>query len=161
MTEATKKKAPSRPTKDISRAARPEHRVPIHGMRDKLTVRGKNPDFEYRWVRDTNEDGARIFEFHNAGWDFVQSDSGVQIGQSLVYKTENVGSIIRVPSGDGEYMYLMFIPKELYDADQAEKAYAIDELERQIIEPQEDDGQYGRNKLDFKIGKIGEDENLR
>lgn len=153
---ATKKKVATRK----SRANRGPDRVPVSGSRDILTVQGKNPDFEYRWVRDKDEDGQRIFAFHQAGWDFVDS-SEVRVGSSLVYKTENVGSIIRTPSNDGGYLYLMSIPKELYDEDQARKQQEINEIESQIFAPKDDEGQYGSTKRTFHIGKLGEDENLK
>ena len=159
MTE-TAKTANRTSKKNFSRANRGADRIPVSGQREILTVYGKNPDLAYRWVRSSDEEGSRIFAFHQAGWDFVQAGE-VKIGQSLVYKTENVGSIIRTPSKDGGYLYLMCIPKELYDEDQARKAAEIDETERQIFAPETDEGQYGKTKQTFHIGKVGEDDNLK
>ena len=159
MTEAAKKTV-NRKSTEVSRANRGPDSVPVSGQRDILTVHNKDPNFEYRWVRDKAEDGARIFAFHQAGWDFVEAGT-VRVGSMLVYKTENVGSIIRTPSNDGGYLYLMSIPKELYDEDQARKAQSIKEVEDQIFRPKDDEGQYGNTKQTFHIGKLGEDENLK
>lgn len=149
------------PSQVEGRASRPQERIPVGGMRDKLTVRGQRDDLSYRWVKDDNEDGSRIFEFLRAGWNFVQS-TDVIIGQKSVYKTENVGSIVRHPAGDGEYLFLMAIPIEWYNEDQAAKQASIDALEAQILRPsnEEDDGQYGKNELKFGLGRQGEDTNL-
>ena len=38
-------------------------RVPVDGMRDIMTVRGKDPAFKYRWVADTDEKGSRIWKY--------------------------------------------------------------------------------------------------
>lgn len=123
--------------------ARPE-RINMSDFRDKLTVKGTDPDYEYRWVKDASENGQRILMFTSAGWDFVTSESGVVIGQSQVYKSDNVGSIIRQPAGEGEYLYLMKILKEWYDEDKLQGQKRIDELEGSMArdtgkEPGQDD----------------------
>lgn len=156
---ATKKTA-DRPSAVQSRAARPEDRVPVGGVRDILTVVGQRDDLSYRWVKDTHEDGPRIFNFNRGGWDFVQAKD-VKVGKFSVYTTENVGSIVRHPDGAGEYLFLMCIPKELYDEDQARKLELINLAEQELMRPKEDDGQYGESKISFKFGRIGEDDNLK
>lgn len=150
---ADKKEATSRPSTESKRRKRPENRVPVSGTRDVLTVYGKDPDLEYRWVSDKSEDGARIYVFTRAGWFFVPSDE-VEIGESNVYKSENYGSIVRQPDGGGSYLYLMAIEKDLYLEDQKAKQEEIAEEERAITRERDeevDDGQYGKNKLGFDL----------
>lgn len=123
-------------------------RVPVSGNRDILTVDGKDPSFQYRWVLDASEDGQRIIRFTKAWWDLVRSDDGQHtVGQDMVYKTENVGSIIRVPAGSGKFYYLMRIPKEYYVEDQKSKAQEISEREKAMTQTDNDNGQYGNIKL--------------
>lgn len=132
----------------ISRAQRPDERIPVGGHRDKLTVRGLDPAYAYRWVEDENESGQRIFTFKTGGWDFAPTD-GLRIGQSFVYSSDSIGSIARKPSG-GMYMYLMRIPKELHEQDQKDKQKRITEDEKQMLRPRDvenDDGQYGGGSL--------------
>lgn len=136
------------------RAERPKIRVPVNGQRDKLSVYGLSPDFFYRFVKDNSEDGQRIFTFLRAGYDFVQADE-VTVGQEVVYSTENVGSIVRQPAGDGTYLYLMKLPMALHQEDERAKAAEIDSLERQMTRarnPDDDENKnYGSNKLSYEI----------
>lgn len=148
----TPKRGRGRPRKDerVDQRVRPE-RVPVGGHRDLLTVRGKEDDYEYRWVLAKNEDDTRIMEFLSAGYEFCAADKHA-IGQDNVYQTKNVGSIVRKPSGDGQYLYLMRIYKEWYEEDQAAKSQKLKEKERSITRERDpenkgDDGQYGNIKL--------------
>ena len=130
--------------------ARPRKRTPVSGQRDILTVMGKNPEFEYRWVSDKDDAGARIFVFKEAGYEFVQMEEVSGIGENNVYTTDNVGSIVARPDGSGRYLFLMKIRKEWYDEDQVAKANQIDETELSIKRKRAasaDDGQYGEVKL--------------
>lgn len=143
-----------RPKKDQSRVdtnARPRQRVPVHGSRDILTIlSGKDPAFHYRYIKDVQEDGARILRFLNAGYEFVRSDEeSLQIGQNHVMKTKEHGSIVAVKEGAGN-LYLMKIKREWYDEDQAAKEQSIKDTERMITRKRDektDDGMYGQPKL--------------
>lgn len=133
----------------VTRKARPLDRIPVGGRRDKLTVQGLDPAYSYRWVLDKDENGQRIFEFIEGGWDFVSAD-GLRVGQNYVYNSENVGSIVRRPGGNGEWLYLMRIPKEYYEADQKVKEMDLKETEKQMARErniEDDDGQYGGGKV--------------
>lgn len=147
------------PSKNQSRASRPRKRVPVSGFRDILTVLGKDPDYEYRWVKDGDERGQRIWRFQQAAYDFVRDDDVEGIGADYVYKSEDLGSIIRVPAGKnepGQYLYLMKIPKEFYDEDQAEKEEQVKRKEQLTVrerEPGMDDGQYGSGTLTSSLYK--------
>lgn len=153
MSASKAKKISGSPTENQSRVAgsksRPK-RVPISGDRDVLTVVGKDKDFEYRWVRDTTESGSRIFRFLQAAYEFVDATKGVHgIGDSFVYETHDMGSLVRKPAGGGEYLFLMRIPKEFYEEDAKAKANEIYEQEQDIVRERDphsqgDDGQYGK-----------------
>ncbi|MCK4830157.1 hypothetical protein KA005_81315 [bacterium] len=149
----TVKRGRGRPRKnDVNRATevsgRPDVRVPVSGNRDILTIAGKDPAFEYRFVLDNSEDGQRIQKFKAAWWDLVNGSDGQHIvGQNMVYKTNNVGSIIRVPAGNSQFYYCMRIPKEYYKQDQTQKQNEITEREKAITQTDSDNGQYGNIKL--------------
>jgi len=132
-------------------------RVPVGGIRDIMTVYGKDPAFKYYWVKDAHEDGSRIARFKRGGYEFVRQESDGEhyvIGEEAVYKSQKHGSIIRLPTGNGEYSYLMKLPMEYHLEDKAAKADAILEMEDQITgqgsshgrEPNED-GVYGNVKF--------------
>jgi hypothetical protein len=142
----------SGPVANGSRADRPEGRVPVDGNRDVLTVYNKDPSFMYRWVKDAGHTGSRVQRFINAGYDFVSKDSGVKVGQTNVYTVENIGSIVTQPAGEGEFLFLMSIPKEWYEEDQKAKSNEIDKTEAQIERKRDpnkksDDGMYGETKI--------------
>lgn len=152
-----KKKTSGSPAPHQSRAqgtsSRP-NRTPVSGNRDILTVAGKDPDFVYRWVKDTSEDGQRIMTFLQAAYEFVDASSAKQhgIGANNVYNATDVGTLIRKPAGDGEYLYLMRIPREFYEEDKAAQQQEITRQERQITRERDphskgDDGQYGSIKI--------------
>lgn len=149
----TVKRGRGRPRKnDVSRAedvsGRPRVRVPVSGNRDILTIVGKDPAFEYRFVLDGSENGQRIQKFKQAWWELVDGSDGQHtVGQDMVYKTENVGSIIRVPAGNSKFYYCMRIPKEYYKQDQDAKQTDIAEREKAIIQTDSDNGQYGNINL--------------
>ena len=64
MTEKTVNKAPS---------GRP-NRKPV-GFRNRLAVFDKDPNFEYRWVSSRMNNGSRIQECLDAGYEFVQKSA--------------------------------------------------------------------------------------
>lgn len=132
-------------------------RVPVGGIRDIMTVYGKDPAFKYYWVKDAHEDGSRIARFKRGGYEFVRQENDRDeyvIGEEAVYKSKHNGSIIRLPTGNGEYSYLMRISMEFHLEDKAAKAEALLELEDQITgqgssqgrEPN-DEGVYGNVKF--------------
>ena len=131
-------------------------RVPVDGMRDIMTVRGRDPAYEYRWVADSDEKGSRIWKFKRGGWDLVKLDeeeAKLTIGQESVYKSKEDGTLCRLHTGDGAYSYLMRIKKEWYDEDQDNKAASIRETEAGIIGEQSsqgeaNNGQYGSVKFE-------------
>lgn len=124
-------------------------RVPVSGNRDLLTVLGKDPNYHYRWVIDGDERGQRLWKFTRAGYEHVKS-SEVEIGEDMVFKSDNVGSIVRYPAGNGTYLYLMKIPREWYQEDQKIKEQTIEEEEVNSLRERDlvkDDGMYGGGKL--------------
>jgi len=129
------------------------NRVPVSGLRDILTVYGKNPDFSYRFVEDADERGSRIQRFLRGGWNFTRAGERdeISVGQECVYKSKQDGSIVRYNTGGGRYSYLMQIPMKLFKEDQRAKEASIAEQEQAIVgkRPTKGDelGQYGEVKL--------------
>ena len=147
----TVKRGRGRPRKNVDNRAeevsgRPRQRVPVSGNRDILTIEGKDPDYVYRFILDGSEDGQRIQKFKAAGYDLVSSD-GHSVGQDMVYKTNNVGSIIRVPAGNSKFYYCVRIRKEWYKEDQSLKQGEILDREKAITRTDSENGQYGNIKL--------------
>ena len=129
------------------------------GRSDIISVEGMDPNFEYRLVKDVMVEseekekalvarpGQRIMKFIDDGWEFVQGDE-VVIGGNYEYKTGNLGSLVKVPAGQDEYLYLMKIKKEWFEADKAELAKErlnIDELQTEDAHAR---GLYGSVKFE-------------
>jgi hypothetical protein len=139
-----KERTPEKPVR-TARAERPK-RVPISGTRDLLTVEGKDPNFHYRWFSDKNETGQRIHRAKLAGYELVLSEE-VRVGDAAVFKSSNVGSIVRVPDGrSGNYLYLMKLPQEWREEDLQDRANRNKETEN-LISQTRDEGQYGEVKI--------------
>ena len=129
-----------------------QERVPVDGMRDVMTVYGKDTDrYSYRWVEDSDEKGSRMWKFKRGGWELVyvdNEDSAISVGDEAVYKTKDNETIVRLHTGEGRYSYLMRIKKEYFLEDKAAKEVSIRETEEGIFVSQTsqgdaNDGQYG------------------
>ena len=92
--------------------------------------------------------------FLEAGWTFTDP-STVKIGQNFVYKTESTGSVVRVPAGQGEFLYLMQIRKEWYDEDQIAKQQNIINIEQDLTK---NIGRDGNSEGVYGSVKIGQQE---
>ena len=150
---AKPKRAPGRPRKETSQGFRVDrrNRVPVSGDRDILTIKNQDPNYHYRWVLDRDERGTRIMKFLRAGYDFVRYDEGIEVGDDMVYASDNVGTIVRYANSDGRFLFLMKIPMEFHEDDLEIKHQEIDEIEESIKNPKIE-GKYGS----VKIGKFGD-----
>lgn len=101
-------------------------RAPISG-RNVLSVKGKDPNYEYRFVNDT---GDRVAMFKDHDWETVPA-SEVRIGDSRIDQASSEGSIAQasINRNTREKAVLMRIPKDWYADDQRAKQVKIDELE--------------------------------
>lgn len=121
-------------------AKRKPRRTAINGTRNVLTVSGKEPDFMYRIV---NDDGDRISQFEEMGYEIVK-DQNVKVGDRRIANPTKEGSPIQVSVGGGTKAFLMRIPKEWYDEDQAAKAKRVDELEKGTLKEAREAADYGK-----------------
>ena len=127
----------------VAKFAEKKKRVPV-GLRDPMAMsQDLDPRFNYRFVRNTR---GRVDKFIEGGYEMVTGDA--RIGDPNIAKASNMGSAFSIPSGDNEdRVYLMRIPKEFYDEDQAAKQAKIDETEQQLKQRPKDQGLEGEIKL--------------
>jgi len=125
---------------------RPQRRTPMSG-RNVLTVSNKKDGFTYRIVNDVDADGDRIAMFQDRGWE-LETNSEVRIGDKRAGKPSTTGTPIRAHVGGGMYGYVMRIPTELYEEDQAMKLAEVDETETQIFDTAKSGADYGTVKLE-------------
>ena len=117
-------------------------RTPV-GQRNILTVKGKDPAFEYRIVNDVED---RITQFQEAGYEIVQSDS-VDVGDKRASNGTSIGSAKQLSVGQGTKAFVMKIKKEWYDEDQRAKQRQIAATESAIKEPSLNGSDYGNVKV--------------
>ncbi len=115
--------------KPVEKRVERKERIPVNGARDILTVRNKDPNFEYRWVNDTP---GRLQRFMDGGWEVVTDD--LQVGQKSVDSPSKLGSAITKNVGRSTVGVLMRVPKEWYDEDQMAKQDKVDALEASMQE---------------------------
>jgi hypothetical protein len=99
-------------------------RTPV-GVRNVLTVGGKEPGFEYRIVNDT---GDRVEQFKSAGYEVV-SAKDVTVGDRRITAASAEGTAATVSVGGGVKGVVMRINKEWYEEDQARKQSDVDQTE--------------------------------
>lgn len=111
-------------TGKAQRRERPS-RPDINGRRDVLTVKNKDPEYEYRWVNDVE---GRIQDYMSAGWELAKGDE--EIARKGIADPLPSGSVKRKPVGGGVEAVLMRIYKDWYDEDQTRKADYVNQIER-------------------------------
>lgn len=110
----------------------------IGDTRDILTVQGKDPNYEYRWV---NDDRGRVQRMIEAGYDVVQ-DEGLVIGSN---QDKDPGTGYSVPVNKlGTKGVLMKIRKEYAEEDRKARAQDIKKREEALFRSERNaDGRYG------------------
>lgn len=121
-------------------SGRPQ-RTPV-GQRNILTVKGKEPGYEYRFVNDVDD---RIEQFKEAGYELVPDDAA-KVGDKRVNAASATGSVKEVSVGQGTKAYLMRIKSEYFEEDKARKLAQVKEIERATT-AKALDGTYGELKL--------------
>lgn len=117
-----------------SKANRPE-RTPL-GARNRLSFKGQDPNYVYRVINDVDD---RLEAAKEAGYDFVLDGN---LGDKRAAEGGKVDSRVSKPVGNGIRGYLMRIPREYYETDQAEKMRKVDESEH-AMRPNKNKGEYG------------------
>ena len=126
-------------TKTVERV----RRTSINGVRNKLTVRGKDEGYEYRHVLDID---GRVEDLTERGYEIVES-KGIEVGDKRVAAASNTGSVVTTNSGDGRKLILMRIKKEYYEEDQKTKAAIVNATEEQLRGQASTNGLTGNIKL--------------
>jgi hypothetical protein len=125
----------------------PERRVrrtPL-GQRNVLSVSGKEPGYEYRFVNDTSD---RVAQFQEAGWELVPQ-AGVRIGDKRVGTPTAEGSQAQASVGGGDKAYLMRIRSDWFQEDQARKQEYVNATEA-ATKQEALDGTYGKLDLNSR-----------
>ena len=113
-------------------------RVPINGLRDKLTVKGIPEDLHACWVNDYNVD-----RFKEAGYSFWNGSAVV--GDNHVDGNSGLTSgVISKNVGNDVTAYVMVIPVEIYEQDKKELEQEVAAKESILFRSQKQaEGRYG------------------
>lgn len=122
-------------------------RIPLR-QRNVLTVEDKfkREDFEYRFVNDRED---RISIFEDAGWEKVMDDQRViEVGDDSIRREKRDGTPVTKNVGGGQVAFLMKIPKDIYDEEQAIKQREIEQSEEAMRQAAlNEKGRYGKVKF--------------
>lgn len=139
------KRGPGRPPnaeRGRNRVDTRKERIPLGAPVQKLHAEAR-PGYVRRWV---NDEPGRISQAQNGGYSFVADQT--KVGTGSEDGNTDMGSAVSrvVDRRTGQRAFLMEIPKDFYDADQAEKQKRIDAIDGAIktgnINRQADDGRY-------------------
>ncbi len=122
----------------IKTPAKRVRRGPVEG-KNKLRVKGKDPNFEYRIVNDIDD---RVNDFLERGW-ILDTQEDIRVGDSRIDDNSRLGKVRQISVGGGVKAVLMKIEKEFYDEDQEAKQKHVDRSE-QAMRPNPNDGTYGK-----------------
>lgn len=128
---------------NIRVSKRDGRRTPINGVRNILTVQGKEPGYEYRVV---NDEGDRVAQFESMGYEIV-TDQTIKVGDRRVANPTKEGSAVQVSVGGGVKAYVMRIKKEFYDEDQAAKQVRVNEQEADMKKTARNSADYGKLEI--------------
>jgi hypothetical protein len=117
-------------------------RASINGVRNVLTVSGKDPDYVYRVV---NDDGDRVAQMQERGYEIV-TDNNVTVGERRVANPTQEGSPVMASVGGGKKAYVMRIRKDWHGEDQAAKAAQVAQTEG-AMQSSAKEGMYGKLEL--------------
>ncbi len=119
----------------------PERRVrrsPVEG-KNKLNVKGKDPNYVYRVVNDQDD---RVHDMIERGYD-IDLDENIRVGDSRIDDVSRLGKVRQVSVGGGQKAIVMKIRKDWYDEDQAMKAELVKRSE-DAMRPVPSEGTYGK-----------------
>lgn len=125
----------------VNRSDRPK-RVPINGLRDILSVKGKEDGYHYCWVTD-----AYVAKYELAGYDYVTHE--VVVGDRRINAGAQIGAKVSMPVGNGTTGYLMRCPQEVYEEERSYVESLTDEQESAMRDASKESGRYG----EVRIGK--------
>lgn len=103
-------------------------RKPLSGFRLKLDAPSRE-GYQRRWINDT---GNRLREAQEGGWTFVNDETALTASHTDTADTRVSVIAGRHEAGGVMHAYLMEIPQEWYDEDQAAKEQELDEIDEAL-----------------------------
>lgn len=122
-----------------SKAVNRPKRTPL-GARNRLSFGNQDPNYTYRVINDVDD---RLKLAQEAGYEFVHGSD--KLGDERAAEGGAIDTRVSKPVGNGVRGFLMRIPKEFYNEDQATKMKAVEETEKAMApaKKRDIDGAYG------------------
>lgn len=118
-------------------------RSPVEG-RNRLKIRGLDPNYEYRVVNDVDD---RVAHLLDRGYEF-ELDPDIRVGDSYIDENSRLGKVRMISVGGGIKAVLMRIRKDWYEEDQLSKQEYVRKTE--LAMRPNPDGQYGKIEVTRK-----------
>lgn len=117
-------------------------RTPLN-VRNRLSVRDKDPNYVYRIVNLTDAHGGdRLQDFIEQGYEIDPVNNG-KVGDKRVDAGKGVGSIPEFSVGQGRKAVVMRQKKEWFEEDQAAKQAIVDASEQTMRNDAKNKSDYG------------------
>jgi len=119
----------------------PERRVkrnPVEG-RNRLAVKGKDPNYEYRIVNNTDD---RVNDMLDQDWE-IDLTEDIRVGDGRIDDIGKLGKARLLSVGGGIKAVVMRKRKEWFDEDQVAKQDYVNRTEA-AMRPNPNDGTYGK-----------------
>lgn len=147
-------------TEKKSSLVMPEKRERKHGTRlfgepsDKMLVENKQLGWHYVWVEDA---GINLKEALDVGYEFVRKDDPEIVASDDVTGTSGAdmsNNISRIVNSWGTVNYLMRIPQEWYDEDEAERDAKRNAFTKAKLDEARFEGELEyKNKTEVRVGR--------
>ena len=118
-------------------SARPK-RVPL-SVRNRLSVRNKEPGYVYRIVNDVDD---RVSQLQEQGYELCTKEQVGAIGDKRVDNTASIGSVAHFSVGLGTKAVVMRQREEFYKEDQDIKQQEVDAIEASMKQEARNSGDY-------------------
>lgn len=116
------------------------------GVRNVLTVEGKDPNYSYRIVNDS---GDRVLRLTEQDWEVCAADE-LQVGDRRLGNPQPTGSKSEVSVGGGMKGYVMKKRKDWHEEDQVAKQEYVNQTEA-ATKQEAQSGNYGNVNFRAKI----------
>jgi hypothetical protein len=127
-----------------------KRRTPLVAQKRLISFH-QEPDYNYRWVNDTE---GNIHRYQKAGWEHVDTKGKeLEVDQSFQDASWRQSALSQKVGG-GITAYVMRIPKEIYDEDQERKFKDSMDYERQLKLKELNEGYKIKGTITGDFGKL-------
>lgn len=114
----------------------------VNGVRNRLNVKNRDPNYVYRIVNDIDD---RVSELMDVGYEI---DTSTKVGDKRAGAPSSApGTPVTVSLGQGDKGVVMRIKRELFEERKLEKEQLVREREAALQNPTQNGADYGKVSL--------------